>query len=437
MVEPVIGLELSMLAETDAVSGHRTSLEERVILNFSSGDVLLRQMLSPNLAQNYTMLYSEPSSLSRSTITRPDNLYLIDLLHVDSDGYGILLEKIKQIRAINPESKVVLLVTERQQNDPDFNAFKNADEYRLLGVLTRPDQSQLPETEYMNALLGMADTLPGFLNQYQKTNGRFENVEVVKIGGSIFDLYSDDPAALPGLLAAIVEIHKTQDLILTVGGGPLMEVPAGFRTSYNISDKRFQESSRAQITQQALNVVDLLSQIKPGIVAYIPPEFVIPALRDGWITREFLNDKIPVFSYLPEDSIDIGLRIPPYNASDAHTVLFADRLGSRKIIFAKNTDGIYTRDPNLPRTLLGHLREQFRGRPQFLDFVYAQHIEEQIERIGLNQRRQPTPEHLIETAAIPLFLQSGLYTIQVVNGTKPNTLVDAMNGIRAGSYILK
>ena len=144
-----------------------------------------------------------------------------------------------------------------------------------------------------------------------------------------------------------------------------------------------------------------------------------------------------MFSYLPEDSIEIGIPTPPYNASDAHTVMFADRLGARKIIFAKNTDGIYTRDPKLPRNFLDHLREQFRGRPQFLDFVYAQNIEAQIERIGLNQRQQPTPEHLIETAAIPLFIQSSLYTIQVVNGTKPNTLVDAMNGIKAGSYILK
>lgn len=434
MVEKPKELE-TVLVGGNGNNGH--SLEQRVALNLSSIDSVLVQKLSPSLQQWYGLQVSEPSSLSRTPITQPSNLYLLDLLQIPTDDYGKILEKIKQIRAINPESKVAILATEGQQSSPDFGLFLEAQKYGLVGLIARPDPSQSTETEYASNLGTMANQLPSFLVDYRKTNGKFENVEVIKIGGSIFDLYAQNPDALRNLLAAIVEIHKSQDLILTVGGGPLQAIPQDYRDSLGISPQRFEDSSRVQITEQALTVVDLLRQIDKDTMAYIPPEFVVAALRDGWITREFLQNKIPVFSYLPEEIEQIGISRPPYYASDVHTVMFADKLGSRKVIFAKNTDGIYTRDPNLPTRFFDRLREPFRGRPQFLDFVYAQNIEERIERWGLNPRGQPTPEHLIETLAIQPFLQSGLYTIQVINGTKPQQLVDAMNGVKAGSYIIK
>lgn len=420
---------------TNGNNGH--SLEQRVALNLSSGDSVLVQTLSPSLQQGYSLQFSEPSSLSRTPIIQPSKLYLLDLLQIPADDYGRILEKIKQIRAINPESKVAILATEGHQTSPDFSLFLEAQKYGLVGLITRPDPSQSTEAEYASNLATMANQLLSFLVEYRKTNGKFENMEVIKIGGSIFDLYAQNPDALRNLLAAIVEIHKKHDLILTVGGGPLQAIPQDYRDSLGISPQRYEDSSRVQITEQALTVVDLLRQIDKNVVAYIPPEFVVAALRDGWITREFLQDKIPVFSYLPQESEQIGISRPPYYASDVHTVMFADKLGSRKVIFAKNTDGIYTRDPNLPTRFFDRLRAQFRGRPEFIDFIYAQNIQDQIERIGLNPRQEPTPEHLIETLAIQPFLQSGLYTIQVVNGTKPQQLADAMNGFKVGSYIIK
>ena len=58
--------------------------------------------------------------------------------------------------------------------------------------------------------------------------------------------------------------------------------------------------------------------------------------------------------------------------------------------------------------------------------------------MGLNQRGQLTDEHLIETRAIdPLMHARNLYTIQIVNGTKPQQLADAMDGLKVGSYIIK
>mgnify|MGYP001608759734 FL=1 len=429
-----------MMAVSPNVEHREPSLEERLTLNVSTNDAVLKSKLEILPQSGFEPVYTSLSDLVKADVARPVQIYLIDFLNLPPGDYARVLEKIKQIRAINVESRVVALATEAQQSQENFSSFKEANGRGLVELHSRPDPNALPESLYITGVEGMASELPDFLRGlYKKPNGKLENVEVIKIGGSIFDLYTQNPDALRNLLAAIVETHKKQDLILTVGGGPLMEIPAGFRAAYQMSDTRFQESSRAQITEQALNVVDLLQQIEPGIAAYLPPEFVITALRDGWITREFLQNKIPVFSYLPAQSVEIGIPPIPYATSDTHAVMFADKLGTRKIIFAKNTDGIYLRDPNLPKSFWQHLRPPFREstNPR-LDFIYAHEIQDRIERMGLNQRGQLTDEHLIETRAIQPFIQSSnLYVIQVINGTKPLQLVDAMNGIKVGSYIIK
>jgi len=419
------------------------SLEKKLSLSIiASGDSDLvkeeekKEEVSQTLQPNYSLYFSELSAFMRSHIEQPTNICLVDLLHLPVDYYATVIDKIKQIRAINIESKVMILATGEQQAQESFNLFREANERGLVEVSTRPDPEEL---EYAAALSAMVGKLPNSLDELYKhgKNGKFENVEVVKIGGSIFDLL--DREVLHNLLETIVEIHQDQDLILTVGGGPLQSVPADYRTSLGISDFRYQESSKEQITQQALTVVDLLRQISPDKVAYMPPEDMVRTLKDNWITREFLMGKIPVFSYLPEESEEIGIPKTQYSASDAHTVRFADALGSGKVIFLKNTDGIYRRDPNLPKTFWDRLRKQFReGKNDFFDFVYAPHIGDKIERLGLTPRGEVTDEHLIETLALQPFIDSRyLHTIQIVNGTKPQELVNAMKGIKAGSYILK
>ena len=415
------------------------SLEKKLSLSIiASEDSDLEGSASPTLQPNYNLDFPKLPAFMRSHIEQPTNICLVDLLHLPVDYYDTVIDKIKQIRAINIESKVMILATGEQQAQESFNLFREANERGLVEVSTRPDPK---ESEYAADLSAMVGKLPNSLDELYKhgKNGKFENVEVVKIGGSIFDLL--DRNVLHSLLTTIVEIHQDHDLILTVGGGPLQSVPADYRTSLGISDFRYQESSRAQITQQALTVVDLLRQISPeeDKVAYMPPENMVRTLKDNWITREFLMGKIPVFSYLPEESEEIGIPKTQYSASDAHTVRFADALGSGKVIFLKNTDGIYRRDPNLPKTFWNKLREPFReGKNDFFDFVYAPHIEDRIERLGLTPRGEVTDEHLIETLALQPFIDSRyLHTIQIVNGTKPQELVNAMDGIKAGSYILK
>ena len=284
-----------MVVNQDAERGEPT-LEERLTLNVFTDDTVLKDELRILAQPRFEPAYSDLSGLIRADISRPAQIYLMDFLNLPPEDYLRVIEKIKQIRAVNVESKVVALATDAQQSQEAFNPFREAHDHSLVELYSRPDPTVLEQSSYATVIAEMANDLPDFLKSlYKKRNGKLENVEIIKIGGSIFDLYHQNPNALRSLLDTIVEIHGKHDLILTVGGGPLMEIPAGFRAAYQTSDKRFQESSRAQITEQALNVVDLLQQIKPDIASYIPPEFIITALRDGWITREFLENKIPVF----------------------------------------------------------------------------------------------------------------------------------------------
>ena len=432
----MVGNTAQRLEGSNGTASSDMPLEKIVGLSFISGDKVLKETIAESLGQENNIHYSTLPYLATDNLNELSEVYVTDLVSLTTEGYGAVLEKIKQIRAIDVESRVVLLATDRQQNLRGFESFLEASQRGLVGIMTRPDPSKSTEGEYAMDIKKLSDMIPGYIKELD-TNGRFGNVEVVKIGGSMFDppTYKAHPEAIHDLLATVVDVHKMHDLILFVGGGPLLEMPPEFRDSYHLSDARTIEASRALITQQTLNVVDILEQIRPGITAYIPPEFVMPLLRDGLLTREFLGNRIPLISYLPDETQTLGIPPIPPNGSDVAVVRFADYIGARKIIFAKYTDGIWEYDPNLTpeqRKELGYGETN-----NFFPFIRAGDITRKTSRMGLSNKGEFTRDHVIEDAAIgPLKESETIYALQVVNGAKPQEFVKAMEGKKAGSYII-
>lgn len=430
-----------MLKNGNGSRSGNVPLEERLTLNFASEDNKFIDVLTQTLQKDYRLSLSTLRDIMGKPVVKLSDVYLMDLLSLPEDvGYDSLIEKIKYAKSIRPESKAVILATTSQQANKSFNLFKEVSKYGLVEIVTRPDSSKLTESRYTNAITHLSEELPNLLRDVYNKNGKLENTKIVKIGGSIFDLYDTKPRALHNLLGAIVKAKQGHCVILTVGGGPVQGFAENYRNRLRISsDEAYEKLSEAQLTYQAKTVADLLEQIEPGIAVPIPIEHLGFMLIHDLINSEFLRDKIPIVSLLPEISTE-KLQIPkiPSSNSDVHTVYFADSLGIRKIIFAKDTDGIYLRDPYLSESQVSKLRAPFRGENIFFDYIFADSIQKRIERKGLNPTGQVTDEHLIETPAIEPFMSSkSLYTIQIVNGTKPQEVVKAMNGIKAGSYILK
>ena len=272
----MVGNTAQRLEGSNGTESSDMLLEKIVGLSFISGDKVLKETIAESLGQEKNIHYSTLPRLATDNLNELSDVYVMDLVSLTTEGYGAVLEKIKQIRAIDVESKVVLLATDRQQNLRAFESFLEASQRGLVGIMTRPDPSKLTEGEYAGDIERLFDMLPGYIEELD-TNGRFGNVEVVKIGGSMMDppTYKAHPEGLRKLLEAVVDVHKKHDEILFVGGGPLLEIPPEFRQSYHLSVARTQASSRALITEQALNVVDMLEQISPGITAYISPEFAM------------------------------------------------------------------------------------------------------------------------------------------------------------------
>lgn len=404
------------------------SLEERLKVTFVSGDNSLTSIIGESLKRKF-QLNILPQKRFRIP-DRPSDIYLLDLQNGENP-----LDKVYKIKAIRPESAVVVLMTQSQGDQEISGLFGRAKKQGLIDIQEKPDPSQLVESRYTNDVTELASKLPKHLYGVYTANGRLKNTYIVKIGGSIFDLYKAKPDILHKLLAAIVEMHKHHKVVLTVGGGPAQSMAVDFKKVLGLSDTTYEELSRGQLTNQATILSDLLRQINPDIVAPIPLEYMEFVMTRGLITGDYLEKKIPIISLVPEIP-ELGIPRMPSSASDLHTVALAEYFHCAKVFFVKDTDGIYRRDPNIPNEFVREM-----GLPKsnfFIRFVYADQITTSISRIGLSPERTVTDGHLIETSAIDAFLKSKYpHTIQVVNGRNPNKLSEAMDGYKVGSYILK
>ena len=148
-----------------------------------------------------------------------------------------------------------------------------------------------------------------------------------------------------------------------------------------------------------------------------------------WISAQLSHAALAAIALV--QSIYFFLLMMISGISAATAILVAQDLG------AKNTDGIYERDPNVPDDRLDELGLKHENRP--IRFLYANQVDTRIKRISIESDGRVTDEHLIETAALKPFIELKYpITIQIVDGTKPDKLITALEGnVATGSYILK
>ena len=263
----------------------------------------------------------------------------------------------------------------------------------------------MSERRTIDSLLA-GSTLTGHEHFEYRPTAVMPDVKVVKIGGqSVLDR---GRAALFPILDEIVEARKQGiQVVLLAGGGTRarhiysiaceLEVPTGVVATLG----KYIPMQNARMLQMLL--------AKHGGIYMLPDDFEkLPLyLQMGCIP---IMSGMPPFGYW--EKREEGSRIPPHR-TDAGVFLSAEFLGSRRAIFIKDEDGLYTDDPkknasatHIPRITAKQLVE--RGLPDVI-----------VERIVVDYL--PRAQWCKE--------------LQIVNGLKPGQVLAALKGEDVGTII--
>jgi molybdenum storage protein len=232
------------------------------------------------------------------------------------------------------------------------------------------------------------------------------DVRVVKIGGqSVMDR---GRVALFPILDEIVAARKLGiPVVVLVGGGTRarhiysiaseLEMPVGVMATLG----KYIPMQNARMVQMLL--------AKHGGLYMLPDDFEkLPLyLQLGCIP---VMSGMPPFGYW--EKREEGSRIPPHR-TDAGVFLSAEFLGSRRAIFIKDEDGLYTDDP--------------KKNPA------ATHI----PRISVDElRARDLPDLVVERVVIEYLPRArSCKELQIVNGTKPGQVLAALRGDDVGTII--
>src|SRR3989338_6199029 len=183
-----------------------------------------------------------------------------------------------------------------------------------------------------------------------------------------------------------------------------------------IDDKSYQDISYHALKIHALLVAGMLERFGE----YVPPEDI------GKVDGSYLREKIPVFSHSPSfvgrDLFGINI---PNSESDAQTNALGEFFGVEEILYAKNTPGIFPRDPNIgPRLSMEDIIRR----------ISVQDIRSRISRICEDRM----DEHLIENSGCDIFGRSRKpQYIRVIDISDSGLVGTAFLGGEAGSVIYK
>lgn len=340
------------------------------------------------------------------------NFYFIDLEKIDDFDY--VAEQIKTIREKNPDTELVLLQQPSLLSRPiAFKLKESAERYLVhrYNILSPGEP-------------GYEKSLQLFIEQASECLDIFlSKPNMLKIGGSIWDLHDKNPEVMMKLLEEVYKLHSDgYPIIVTTGGSHRLSLEDALKAAYGISPR-----DKQVLKVQAEDIARLLGKE----AKYISPGKV----KDFKFTESYLRDNIPVVSLSGDYSI-------PDKESDTHTLRIGEKNGVYKVIFAKDADGVYDKDPykfsRRMRLKLGFPPLQVSLEPdnKFHPFIYATDILN-----GVIDRRdaEGKGEHLIETGAL-MYLKDKtehVRAVQVINGTKPELLRGALDGKFVGSYILK
>ena len=256
-----------------------------------------------------------------------------------------------------------------------------------------------------SALSNATLTTPGAAIDYRPI-AVMPDVKVLKIGGqSVLD--RGRKALFPILEEIIAARKKGVQMVVLAGGGTRarhiysiaseLELPTGVIATLG----KYIPMQNARMLQMLL--------AKHGGVFILPDDFEkLPLyMQLGCIP---VMSGMPPFGYW--EKREEGSRIPPHR-TDAGVFLSAEFLGSRRAIFIKDEDGLYTDDPkknknatHIPRISAAELRS--RGLPDVV-----------VERVVIEylQRSQWCKE------------------LQILNGLVPGNVLAALEGKDVGTII--
>lgn len=235
----------------------------------------------------------------------------------------------------------------------------------------------------------------------------FPDVCLMKIGGQ--SICDRGAKALPGIIEEIVENRKRHKMLLTTGGGTRsrhiytigleLGMPTGIIAKFG-----------SEISEQnALMVAMLLA-------------------KDGGIQIDH-HDLTKLPTYFAENIIPVMHGMPPYDyfairqakgripvhRTDVGTILLADLLGMKTIIFVKDEKGLFTDDPKK------------NPNAEFIPEIGAK---------DLLEREQD--DLVLERPCLEIIQNSEVIEkVQIINGLERGNLTRALNGELAGSVIYR
>lgn len=252
-----------------------------------------------------------------------------------------------------------------------------------------------------------SSTLTGGKESYEyRPTAVMPDVKVVKIGGqSVLDR---GRAALFPILDEIVEARKQGvQVVLLAGGGTRarhiysiaseLEVPTGVVATLG----KYIPMQNARMLQMLL--------AKHGGLYILPDDFEkLPLyLQMGCIP---IMSGMPPFGYW--EKREEGSRIPPHR-TDAGVFLSAEFLGSKRAIFIKDEDGLYTDDPkkNPSATHIPRITAKDLIARDLNDVIVERMVVEYLPRAQWCKE------------------------LQIVNGLKPGRVLAALKGEDVGTII--
>ncbi|SMC96166.1 molybdenum storage protein [Desulfocicer vacuolatum DSM 3385] len=235
----------------------------------------------------------------------------------------------------------------------------------------------------------------------------YPDIAIMKIGGQ--SICDRGVKALPAILKEIVANREDHKMLITTGGGTRsrhiytigleMGMPTGIIAKFGsmISD------------QNALMVATLLSpwggiKVSHSDIVKLPTYFaegIIPVMA-GMPPYDYFAIK-PEKGRIPIHRTDVGL------------IILADLIGSRRVLFVKDENGLYTEDPKK------------NPNAEFIPKISAK---------DLMDRNQD--DLVIERPCLEIIQNSEvLEEVQIINGMVPGNISKALAGEHVGSIIYK
>jgi molybdenum storage protein len=235
----------------------------------------------------------------------------------------------------------------------------------------------------------------------------FPDVSLVSIGGqSIFDRGKDAILPLVDELAAVKRRHK---IVIGVGGGT--------RVRHTVSiamDLGLPTGGIAQLVgaMEELNAILLNALLAPhGSMPMQRDHFWdLPLYFDAGITPIAIS--VPPFHFWEPPPLDGAV---PMHGSDFGMFQLAEVLGMKQLIFVKDEDGLYDRDP-----------KKHPGATKY-------------DQIALDDLlAHPPPENILDEELYRTWAEAkNLRRIVIVNGLKPGQLTRALDGEAVGTVITR